>query len=72
MDKVKTAKLQMLRRYFETLWMKESDTIDSFFTNVIGFVNQIRSHGETLEEIRIVEKILRSIPSRFYAIVVEI
>lgn len=35
MEKVKTAKLQILRRYFETLCMKESETIDSFFTHVI-------------------------------------
>ncbi len=32
MEKVKTAKLQMLRRDFEILSMKESHTIDSFFT----------------------------------------
>eukprot|EP00253_Pinus_taeda_P003406 PITA_03406 len=72
MEKVKTAKLQMLRRDFETLSMKESDTIDSFFTRVIGLITQIRSHGENLEERRIVEKILRSLPSRFEAIVVAI
>ena len=72
MEKVKTAKLQMLRRDFETLCMKKSDTIDSFFTHVIGLVTQIRSNGETLEERRIVEKILRNIPSRFDAIVVAI
>ena len=38
MEKVKTTKLQMLRRDFETLCMKESETIDSFFTYVIGLV----------------------------------
>ena len=38
MEKVKKTKLQMLRRYFETLLLKESDTIDSFFTHVIGLV----------------------------------
>eukprot|EP00253_Pinus_taeda_P016859 PITA_16859 len=64
MEKVKTAKLQMLRRDFETLSMKESDTIDSFFTQVIGLITQIRSHGEVLEERRIVEKFLRCLPSR--------
>eukprot|EP00253_Pinus_taeda_P031856 PITA_31856 len=72
MEKVKTAKLQMLRRDFETLSMKESDTIDSFFTQVIGLITQIRSHGEILEERRIVEKILRILPSRFEAVVVAI
>eukprot|EP00253_Pinus_taeda_P002992 PITA_02992 len=49
MEKVKTAKLQMLKRDFETLSMKESDTIDSFFTQVIGLITQIRSH-EVVEE----------------------
>ena len=49
MEKVKTTKLQLLRRYFETLSMKESDNIDSFFTHVIGMVTQIRFHGEILE-----------------------
>eukprot|EP00253_Pinus_taeda_P009659 PITA_09659 len=72
MEKVKTAKLQMLRRDFETLSMKESYIIDSFFTQVIGLITQIRSHGEILEERRIVEKILRSLPSRFESIVVAI
>lgn len=55
MEKVKTTKLQMLRRDFETLCMKESENLDSFFTHVIGLVTQIRSHSETLEERRIVE-----------------
>ena len=32
MEKVNTKKLQMLRRDFETLCMKESDNINSFFT----------------------------------------
>ena len=50
MEKVKTKKLQMLRRSFETICMKGSENVDSFFTHVIGLVTQIRSHGETLEE----------------------
>ena len=72
MEKVKTTKLQLLKRDFETLCMKESDTIDSFFTHVIGKVTQIRSHGETLEDKRIVEKLLKSLPSRFDVIVTTI
>ena len=72
MAKVNTTKLQMMRRDFETISMKESDNIDSLFTHVIGLVTQIRSHGETLEERRIVEKGLRILPSRFDAIVVAI
>ncbi len=52
--------------------MKEYDTIDSFFTQVIGLITEIRYHGEILEERRIVEKILGCLPSRFEAVVVEI
>eukprot|EP00253_Pinus_taeda_P036606 PITA_36606 len=72
MEIVKKAKLQMLRRSFETFCMKESENVDLFFTHVSGMVTQIKSHGEILEERRIVEKVLRSLPARFDAIVVAI
>lgn len=52
MIKVKTTKLQMLRRDFETIFIKESKTINSFFTQLIGLDTQIKSHGETLKERR--------------------
>src|SRR3984885_7718984 len=72
MEKVKTSKLQLPRRDFENLCMKESDNIDSFFTHVIGLITQMRTHGETIEERRILEKILRVLPSKFDAIVTTI
>eukprot|EP00253_Pinus_taeda_P002234 PITA_02234 len=49
--------------------MKESHNIDSFFTHVIGLITQMRTHGETIEERRIVEKILSVLPSKFDVIV---
>jgi hypothetical protein len=70
MDKVKTAKLQILRRYFDTLSMKDTYTVDSFDTHVIGLINQIKSHGETIEDIKVVEKVLRSLPPKFDTLVV--
>ena len=72
MERVKTAKLQLLRKDFENLRMKESDNINSFFTQAIGLITQMRSHGETLEERRIVEKLLRCLPSKFDVIVTTI
>eukprot|EP00253_Pinus_taeda_P035942 PITA_35942 len=72
MEKVKTAKLQLLRRDFENLCIKESDNIDSFFKQVIGLITQIRSHGEILEETGIGEKLLRVLPSKFDVIVTSI
>lgn len=52
--------------------MKGFENVDSLFTHVSGLVTQIRSHGETLEERIIVEKVLRSFRVRFDAIVVAI
>ena len=72
MEKVKTTKLQLMRRYFEVICIKESNKIDSFFTFLVGLITQMRSHGETIEERRIVEKVLRSLPSRFDVIVTTI
>lgn len=59
MEKVKTTKLQMLRPYFEKKFMNEYENIDSIFTQVIGLFTQLISHGERLEEMRIIDKILR-------------
>jgi hypothetical protein len=39
MDKVKTSKIQILRRDFETLSMKDSDPVDSFYAHVISVIN---------------------------------
>jgi hypothetical protein len=70
MDKVKTSKLQILRRDFETLLIKDTNSVDSFYTHVIGLINQIKSLGETIEDRKIVEKVLRSIPPKFDTLVV--
>jgi uncharacterized protein (UPF0371 family) len=70
MDKVKNSKLQIIRRYFETLSMKYTDSVDSFYTHVIGLINQIKSHGETIEDRKVVEKVLMSLPPKFDTLVV--
>ena len=70
MDKFKTSKLQILRRDFETLLIKDTNSVDSFYTHVIGLINQIKSLGETIEDRNIVEKVLRSIPPKFDTLVV--
>ena len=41
MEKFKTSKLQILRRDFETLSMKDTHSIDSFYTHVIGLKNRL-------------------------------
>ena len=70
LDKVKTSKLQILRRDFESLSMKDSENVDTFYTKVVGLINQLKSHGETVEDQRVVEKILKILPPRFENLVV--
>ena len=45
--------------------MKESESIKDFFSRVTEIVNQIRAYGDQIEEKKIVEKILRSLPPKF-------
>ena len=45
LGKVKNSKLQILRRYFESLSMKETESVDSFHTRVVGLINRLKSHG---------------------------
>jgi hypothetical protein len=70
MDIIKASKLQILRRDFETLSMKNTDSVDLFYTHVIGMINRIKSYGETIEDRKVVEKVLRSLPHKFDTLVV--
>ena len=70
LTKVKTSKLQILRKDFESLCMKDSENVDTFYTRVVGLINQLKSHGEPISDQRVVEKILRSLPPRFESLVV--
>ena len=50
--------------------MKDSETVDTFYTRVIGLINQFKFYGEAIEGQRVAEKILRSLPPRFGNLVV--
>ncbi|MCH91955.1 retrovirus-related Pol polyprotein from transposon TNT 1-94, partial [Trifolium medium] len=58
--KVKRAHLQALRREFEVLAMKEIETVDEYFTRTLAIANCMSAQGERLQEVAVVEKILRS------------
>lgn len=51
--------LQTLTRDFETLQMKLGESITDFFTETLGIASKMRSNGGTMEEVKVVEKILR-------------
>ena len=53
LHKVETSKLQILRRDFESLPMKDTVSVDSFYTRVVGLINQLKSHEENIEDQRV-------------------
>lgn len=52
--------------------MDASEKIQDFFSKATKIVNQIRSYGEELSHQKIVEKVLRSLPSKYDQVVVVI
>ena len=70
--KVRAVKLQSLRRDFELLKMKESETVKDYYSKVKEIVNQMRAFGEDILDKKIVEKILITMPQKFDPIVTTI
>lgn len=52
--------------------MMEKESISDYFTKVLNIVNQMKRLGESMEDSRVVEKILRSLNSDFNHVVVAI
>jgi hypothetical protein len=63
--KVRKAKLQTHRSKFEQLKMKDDEDIAGYLLRVDDVVNTMIGLGEEIKESNVVEKILRSLPSRF-------
>ncbi|MCI21955.1 retrovirus-related Pol polyprotein from transposon TNT 1-94 [Trifolium medium] len=61
--KVKHAQLQALRREFEVLAMKDSESVDEYFARTLTIANKMTAHGERLDQTAVVEKVLRSMTS---------
>ncbi|MCH85552.1 retrovirus-related Pol polyprotein from transposon TNT 1-94, partial [Trifolium medium] len=70
--KVKRAQLQALRRDFEVLAMKEDETVDEYFSRTLAIANKMTSHGERMEQVTVVEKILISMTEKFNYVVCSI
>ncbi|KAJ0880785.1 putative RNA-directed DNA polymerase [Helianthus annuus] len=71
-ERVKRSMLQKLRRDFEVLEMKTNETIPEYFGRVLTVSNQMRSNGESMPDVKIVEKILRTLTEKYTYVVVSI
>ena len=70
--RVKRAQLQALRKEFEVLQMKEGERVDAYFARTLTIANKMKIHGENMQQVLIIEKILRSMTSRFDYVVCSI
>jgi len=68
--KLKKVRLQALRRQYEVLTMEEDETVSQYFDKVINLINQMTRNGETVTDVMKVEKVLKTLTSRFDHIVV--
>lgn len=67
--RAKRVQLQALRTKFETLRMKTGEPVDDYLCRTMAVANKMRVHGEKMEDVKIVEKILRSMTPKFNFVV---
>ena len=61
---VKRVCLKTLRAEFEVAHMKDGETISHYFSGLLVIVNCLKSNGESIEDVHVVEKILRSLANK--------
>jgi hypothetical protein len=62
---VKSAKLQMLISKFEDIKMLEEETFGEFYSKISDLRNSMVSLGKPISNVKLIRKILRSLPERF-------
>ncbi|XP_068465081.1 uncharacterized protein [Phaseolus vulgaris] len=67
--RVKQMRLQTLRGELKSMKMKDSEDVSSYITRVQTVANQLKRNGETLMDVRVMEKVLRSLNDDFENVV---
>ncbi|KAJ0566009.1 putative RNA-directed DNA polymerase [Helianthus annuus] len=67
--RVKRAQLQRLRRSFEVLEMKTGECVIDYLGRVMVIANEMRACGDDMTDVKIVEKVLRTLTENFNYIV---
>lgn len=70
--RVQRAQLNRLRRDFEILAMTQGESIKDYFCRVMVIANDMRNFGEEMTDVKIVEKILRTLTEKWNYIVCSI
>ena len=70
--RVKRSHFQALHREFETLEMRFGEGVTKYFSRVMTVANKMRIYGEDMQDVKVVEKILRSLIENFNYIVCSI
>ncbi|XP_070669034.1 uncharacterized protein [Malus domestica] len=61
-----------LRKEFEVLHMKNGETVNDYFERILAIANKMRTHDEKMDDVVIMEKILRSMTSKYDYVVCSI
>jgi hypothetical protein len=62
---IKSAKLQILISKFEEIKMLEDETFGEFYSKMSDLRNQMVSLGKIVSDVKLIRKILRSLPECF-------
>ncbi|XP_074322781.1 uncharacterized protein LOC141659753 [Apium graveolens] len=71
-EKVKKVRIQVLRGKFENIKMKASENIGEYVTRLKTVTNEMKRNGESLDDVRVMEKLLRSLMRKFDYVVTSI
>ena len=70
--RVRCVQLQAIQSDFKTLHMKSDESVTNFFGRTMIITRKMRIHGDKMEDVTIIEKILRSMTTKYNFIVCSI